>query len=899
MADLNQETEELKESLAKVSEELRLFGRSSRESGDELMAGGKTNLSRINIAGTQLTKAFNELKQAAGSAASAMYEGKKGAAALNDSLGGVSDAFQSLLTILALFTGPVGWAFIGATKLATAGLTKYTQAANEMADKLYKGYSELAKAGGSASDGMQGLFDDAKKLGLSMDELGSFISVVNANSKDLAMFSGTVADGRKQIAGIGGALETNREEFLRLGMSMADVTDGIGGYIKMQTAMGRVQKGTIEEQAAAAREYILEQDKLTRITGMQRKELEEKQAAALTEEQFGGYMLELEQRMAKGDKDAEAEHKRAMTLMTMAEKVGPEYAKGIRGAIVGNLTDPATRKLIRSGAGDIFETTQAVVKGNMSASQQMDQTVKDVTQFSRDYGTSIAQLGANNKNFLSVAEQRRAHEISNMGFEAAAQKAQEEQDKAAKGQGDKLVNQQAEIIKKQIDANKAMESFVNAGISPAQKAMTKLTDATKGAADTVNRVFGIGKPAAPPEAPKEAKATPGAIAEDKAKEIQAEKDEQKKYLEEKQATAEANKRARDARRQARVEAAATPAPAAPAPPAPAAEAPTAPRAAPESRGGYRRRAAPAAPAAAAPAPAPAAPAPAPAAAAPTVPAAPAAPAAAAPPAAGGELTKEPNTAPPPATAKKAATLKGNAAMSDDDIKKMITKHEGIRDKPYKDSLGLWTVGVGHLIGDGKSLPPEWNRTFTHDEVMAMFDKDYQEHKAAAAAKTPNFNAMTGVGQGAFTDLTFNMGPNWLSKWPNTKKALEEQNSDAVAKGLQNSRWYTQVKGRGQTIVDMVKNAFPQAAEGGTFSGPNSGYPMTLHGPEAVIPLKNDTVPVQITMDSTVGQSMVGLESIMKELLASNRETLSILHEISRSNRQTADSSAKMVRVASS
>ena len=212
---------------------------------------------------------------------------------------------------------------------------------------------------------------------------------------------------------------------------------------------------------------------------------------------------------------------------------------------------------------------------------------------------------------------------------------------------------------------------------------------------------------------------------------------------------------------------------------------------------------------------------------------------------------------------------------------------------------MWTVGVGHLIGDGKSLPPEWNRTFTHDEVMAMFDKDYQEHKAAAAAKTPNFNAMTGVGQGAFTDLTFNMGPNWLSKWPNTKKALEEQNSDAVAKGLQNSRWYTQVKGRGQTIVDMVKNAFPQAAEGGTFSGPNSGYPMTLHGPEAVIPLKNDTVPVQITMDSTVGQSMVGLESIMKELLASNRETLSILHEISRSNRQTADSSAKMVRVASS
>jgi lysozyme len=55
--------------------------------------------------------------------------------------------------------------------------------------------------------------------------------------------------------------------------------------------------------------------------------------------------------------------------------------------------------------------------------------------------------------------------------------------------------------------------------------------------------------------------------------------------------------------------------------------------------------------------------------------------------------------------------------------KMLAHHEGVRTKPYKCPAGLWTVGVGHLIGDGKSLPDSWNRTFTLEEVYAILAKD--------------------------------------------------------------------------------------------------------------------------------------------------------------------------------
>ena len=54
---------------------------------------------------------------------------------------------------------------------------------------------------------------------------------------------------------------------------------------------------------------------------------------------------------------------------------------------------------------------------------------------------------------------------------------------------------------------------------------------------------------------------------------------------------------------------------------------------------------------------------------------------------------------------------------------MLAHHEGVRQKPYRCPAGLWTVGVGHLIGDGRSLPDSWNRTFTLEEVYAILAAD--------------------------------------------------------------------------------------------------------------------------------------------------------------------------------
>jgi lysozyme len=209
-------------------------------------------------------------------------------------------------------------------------------------------------------------------------------------------------------------------------------------------------------------------------------------------------------------------------------------------------------------------------------------------------------------------------------------------------------------------------------------------------------------------------------------------------------------------------------------------------------------------------------------------------------------------------------------MSEEDTKAMIIEHEGIRYEPYKDSLGLWTVGVGHLIGDGKTLPPEYNRKFSHEEVMAMFEKDYDKHKKQAQTNVPGFGKYDSLGQAALVDLTFNMGPGWPRKFKNTSAKLAAGDTAGAAEGLTNSLWYTQVGRRAPIITGMIRESKVSAAEGGVFNGPKSGYPATLHGEEAVVPLKGGNIPVEmgnasqtemINLLSTLNSKMDQLVSI--------------------------------------
>jgi len=68
---------------------------------------------------------------------------------------------------------------------------------------------------------------------------------------------------------------------------------------------------------------------------------------------------------------------------------------------------------------------------------------------------------------------------------------------------------------------------------------------------------------------------------------------------------------------------------------------------------------------------------------------------------------------------------------------LIKHHEGVRSRPYRCPAHLWTVGVGHLIGDGKLLPDSYNRTFTKEEIDGLLKSDLRRFELGVHKMLPN------------------------------------------------------------------------------------------------------------------------------------------------------------------
>ena len=144
--------------------------------------------------------------------------------------------------------------------------------------------------------------------------------------------------------------------------------------------------------------------------------------------------------------------------------------------------------------------------------------------------------------------------------------------------------------------------------------------------------------------------------------------------------------------------------------------------------------------------------------------------------------------------------------NDNFAKEMIKVHEGLRLDKYLDSRGFPTIGYGHLIEKGESMPDR----ITKQKADELFDMDYEHHKAAAK-KIPGYDKASGLQKAALIDLTFNMGPAWASGFPSFKKAFAAGDYDRAGKELVDSAWYGQVGRRAPTIVNLIKGKSANAA----------------------------------------------------------------------------------------
>ena len=111
---------------------------------------------------------------------------------------------------------------------------------------------------------------------------------------------------------------------------------------------------------------------------------------------------------------------------------------------------------------------------------------------------------------------------------------------------------------------------------------------------------------------------------------------------------------------------------------------------------------------------------------------------------------------------------------------IIKAYEGIRLKPYRDCVGLYTVGVGHLIGDGLILPDSWNRTFTLGEVNELLVADVRKFELGVARYV---NVELSQNQyDAIIDFCFNLGLGAFQR-SSVRQAINRRDKAGVVRNL--------------------------------------------------------------------------------------------------------------------
>lgn len=870
MADINRELEDLAELTQRVNREFAMFGQLTRETAEEIKDAEmkkKYGIENYTKATEKGAEAVISLGKAVGQAASSMYQGKKGAAAFNDSVDSMADAAKAASVALLLLGGPLGM-LAAAVTASIAALGSYTKAANEMSDKLYKGYQGLAESGAAASDGMTGLFEDAKKLGISMNEISDYTELIAANSKDLALFSGTVFEGRKKFADMGKSMEKYREGLMNAGLSQTQINEGQMAYLRLQSRVGLSQNKTTTELADGARKYLLEMDALSKVTGESRKAMEDQIEAARSEERFAARLAELRSQGEAGIAAAKELEKTNLILASQSK----EAAQGFRDLTTGMITTEAANKANLLTQGEAMRQADRLGKGLATAGEAATK-IGTAAGKTANALTPLAKAGAFGEGFGDYAGALRLGVAAQNNFSEQIKKAEAEQKNQGATGGkaaDAAVQAQTDLRLAQQAANNATERFVFEGIVPATEAMIVLAKATAAGTESLNKMFGITSSSGPGASAavksQERKTSDAEIeAAEQAKEAAFKNATMLQKIgigrtEEQQKAAEKLNKIYEKRAQLEIDLAGgydangmpvagvmqpgqakAPAPApAPAPAAPAAAKPSAPAAAPKPT--------------AAPATAPAAPAAAKPATSKPVAVAPAAPPPAAP------APSAPAAAKPSAPAKSEPDYSAEGKMTggggSDDKKKSKTS-SGPQGSPRKTTEGI----VFHHTG-GRGLESAMSTLNSRGlgyhymidrdgRVVPFMDPNSVAYHAGKTDKNPKFGNWNTLGIAAVakdnTDVT--------KEQMIAAAALAKQLSGDYGFSTQNIFGHGGVSSHkmaseGQALVDAVnrgvESSMPKFGDGGIV---NKETVATIgeKGAEAIIPLKNGAVPVSLNL----------------------------------------------------
>lgn len=134
-------------------------------------------------------------------------------------------------------------------------------------------------------------------------------------------------------------------------------------------------------------------------------------------------------------------------------------------------------------------------------------------------------------------------------------------------------------------------------------------------------------------------------------------------------------------------------------------------------------------------------------------------------------------------------------MNNDKLLKQLDLHEGLELKPYKDTVGKITIGVGRNLTDRGISKEEAYYLLRNDVSITITDLD----KNLSWWKT-----LDEVRQRVLADMCFNLGISKLLGFKNTLELIRKGDYESAASAMLNSLWAKQVKGRAIRLANMMR-----------------------------------------------------------------------------------------------
>ena len=129
------------------------------------------------------------------------------------------------------------------------------------------------------------------------------------------------------------------------------------------------------------------------------------------------------------------------------------------------------------------------------------------------------------------------------------------------------------------------------------------------------------------------------------------------------------------------------------------------------------------------------------------------------------------------------------------VKAQLKIDESVKVKPYRDTVGKLTIGVGRNLDDVGLSP---------DEIGLLLENDIARAELACRRLIPAFGSLTEARQCAVVSMAFNLGEAGFSKFTNTLTSINHGQWRTAAAGMRASLWAKQVGARAERLAVMME-----------------------------------------------------------------------------------------------